>query len=251
MKNTKKKIFYEKEVNFYIIPNMIINDVFEFKKHVLHIRIEYQTQYQKDCFFWDFDEKTNSIIINENAYAIENDIFNQLTLLAHWLFKKNYHIKGSFHSRIPCGRTCSTIEHISMNGINRLICHYMLVDIDTTEHTLGIEYLTENMGNKIIIDAKNKIKKYIDLQKIITDDNPIKFNKNIISKIIIQDKTNYTHKNEEIKLVIGSVQKRVTKLESKQKTQTKLNKFFMRTFTIIGLLIAGSLICLSMNKKIE
>jgi hypothetical protein len=261
MKNTKKKIFYEKEVKFYVVPNMIINDMFEFKKHILHIRTEYQIQYQKDCFFWDFDEKTNSIIVNENAYAIENDIFNQLILLTHWSFNKNYRIKGSYHSR-----TGNTIEYISMNGNDTFICHHVLVDSDTTENIINIDSLTDDIGNRIITDAKNKIKKHIDLQKIIKnnnrdDFNNVKFNKNIISKIIIQNKpitpSNFTNRssnsydNKEINLVIESIQKRVTELENRQKTQSKLNKFFFRTFTIIGLLTAGSLICFSMMKQMS
>ena len=248
-----KKIFYEKNAEFNIIPIMTINDISEFKQHISDIETDYQLQYHTECFFWKFDETMNNIIVNDNDYAVENDIFNQLIMLAHWLFRKNYYIEGAYHSW-----TNDVIEHVSMDGTNKFVCHHILVDTIPLDNEFDEKYLSDDTKSKIIIDAKNKIKQYIDstnIKNLLTYQNSNIHNNCQFNKYVIDDKKMNLHKNfnsvrsEEDMLVLKSLQQRIVDLENNQKSQSNFNKFFIRVFTIIGLLTTGSFIYLSFNKK--
>ncbi|XWV24659.1 hypothetical protein QJ856_gp1125 [Tupanvirus deep ocean] len=260
--NNNRKIFYEKNAKFEIIPQMDQINASEFRNHIKFLADVYHSKYSKDCFFWKYDEKTNCIIINDNGYAIENDIFNQFTQLVYWLFSRDYSIKGSYHSR-----TDNIIESITMDGKAKFVSHHILSD----DEPLEIKFDNNNNSNdlddetsKIIIDAKNKIYQHLEILKTIPcvycdsefeektkDTNAIK-NKicdnkiytkigkidNSISCVLINRIPGPS--DEENSFVIKSLHDRITELENNHKKQLKINKFFLRICTVIGLFTAGS-----------
>ncbi|XWV25896.1 hypothetical protein QJ857_gp1185 [Tupanvirus soda lake] len=256
--NNNRKIFYEKYAKFEVIPHMDEINASEFKNHIKFLTDVCHSKYNKDCFFWTYDEKTNCIIVNDNGYAIENDIFNQFTQLIHWLFSRDYSVKGSYHSRID-----NVIESITMDGRSKLVNHYILSDDEPLEIQLG-NNVSDDESSKIIIDAKNKIYQNVKFLKSTSCDkncdvfddklkdsssieNKICNNK-ILTKIGKIDNSVscmfvnkvYTAKDEENNIVIKSLQDRLTELENNQKKQLKINKFFLRICTVIGLFTAGS-----------
>lgn len=217
-----KNIFYEKNISFQIIPRLHNNDINVFKEFYSNMRncsIRNSDHHGSDIYdvFWVYDEKNNSIIINEKIDCVVNDIFNQITIIAIWLYNKGYNIKGSFY-----WRTDNVIEYISLN--NKKINHKIFVD------DIGIEnFVTKNqnintIGTKIINDAKNKINK----QKKSTNITPIVINTN--------------NKESEEQIIINSIQDRLRFVENKVQSLAINNKYFWEICTFFGIFTVGSLI---------
>jgi len=236
----KKKIFYDKNATFDIMPHLSEKDVDAFKQYIESFQKTIFETHHENCFFWEYNEETNKIIINENAYAIQYFILNQLTIMAEWLFKNKYYIKGSFHYRIN-----NTIEYITANDNKSLINHHILYDDKKLKEFYENNINIEEIGSKIIFDAKNKIKKYVDVYHDHNKCSPKENIKNNILYTIVD-----SIEKEEYDIIVRSMQERIFSLENKQKSQAKVNKFLFRICTVIGLLTAGTIVLsLHFNKE--
>jgi hypothetical protein len=237
-----KKIFYEKNATFKIIPHLSQTDLYDYKTYVLELQKNYQELYQQDCFFWDLDGGENSIIINENSYTV-TEILNQLIFMTCWLYDKKYYIKGSFHYRIN-----NIIEYIATDGKNKFFSHYILIDDTKIEDFYENDSNIEEVGTKIIIDAKNKIRKCI---KFIVGSKSIKNEKSkkkrkdnhVLYTVVDYDK------KEGNNLIIQSMQERIIQLENKQKSQVRMNKIIFKICTMISLLTASTFIYFSFQNR--
>lgn len=273
----EQKIYYEKNAKFRIVPPLNDNDKSKFIQFLSETKNMYTIfnqnsigdpngnfpNFQDSHFFWDFDETKGNIIINEKTEIVENDIFNQLTILLIWLFQKNYYLKGHFHCRID-----NIIEYISLNGINKFVTHHILVDdkIDNQVNDFDID------GGKIILDAKIKINEFINNGNekddlVILDKKKIKpskkiemgskyfYNKNItcqqegsnknISYIVI----NTDNKYDEERNVTNIFQERLTHVENELHALTRVNKFFWKICTVISVFTAGSFLMYMIMEK--
>jgi hypothetical protein len=229
----QNKLFYEIDAKFKIIPDMCQNDIKEFNVHIDYLKKTYSTD-RIDCFFWKFDDNTNCIVINEDTDVVEHNIFNQILNMAIWLFNNDYYINGSF-----CCRTENIIEYILMDGKTKFMIHNILLD------TMDIADLPE----EIIPDAKTKIFSH-------NKNNHSSPNSKTFHKIIINDgvANKYNHVNkpvsyivnhledrEENKMIIETLQERLTHTENKLKLLTRNNKFIWKICSVIGVFTVGSL----------
>lgn len=117
------KIYYDPEIRFEIYPR-ITPEIFEqFEQFVMELRKNYLLDNGGCSFFWTIDKKTNSIIIDETTDMVENNIFEQFSSIAMWLFEKDYRIKGYFINKIN-----NKIEYIICDTDNKLISHFNIID---------------------------------------------------------------------------------------------------------------------------
>lgn len=276
---TEKQIYYDKNTNFKIIPKISTDDMKQFRLFLAEIKSLYSPTSNDNLLFWEFNEIDSKIIINETTNIVVNDIFNQLILLALWLFGKKYCLEGYFYCRIE-----NIIEYIELDGISKFITHHILID--------DLDEINEANCNSIIPDAKYKINKFIK-KKLQTSNNIIpknniynikqfgarsnifyenniykgeyKNNNNNIynikqfgagSNIFYENNNDITHtiSDSEIinenNIVIKTMQERLVKVENELQSLIKVNKFFWKICTVISLFTAGSLlIYLSMGEK--
>lgn len=205
------QIYYKKNTNFDISPTMNLNDVTKFRQYISFWQMEYKRIYIYDCYFWDYNESTNSIIINANNHAVEYDIFNQLMILIKWLFERNYHVEGSYYGRIG-----NFIEKITINSKINFLIHHILYD---------------------------RIKTTFRDPTVILHDSKIKINKCIGTSVLDISKYNSDIGicNDENKLLIRSLQEKIRLIENDQKKQLAINKFFIRMFVAFGIITFGSI----------
>ncbi len=213
-----KKIFYEKDAAFNIIPEINSEDSRQFRAYILELHKTYYDFYHCECFFWEYDDKNNSIIVNKKSQMVSDEILDQLKVIVQWLYDKKYRIEGSFHYRIN-----NIIEYITSNGNDKFFNHYLLFDDKKIDEYFENNKMTEEIRTKIIIDAKNKIKKYTDIST--------QTNESI-----------YPALNKETMIVLDSMHDRIIRLENKQKSQIKINNFIFKICSMIGLLTAGTFI---------
>jgi len=149
---TNNNVYYQRDANFAIIP--IIHDVDA--KKLLHHIAQLKKMYTNDnshSFFWKFDVKNNSIVIDETSASISSDIQEQLSLIATWIFERGYHMKGHFILKIN-----KLIKYFHMDGQRKSIDNLELFD--------DAKYIDNE--NIIMYDAKNKIDAYLN-KDIISD----------------------------------------------------------------------------------
>lgn len=149
-----KKIIYQKDSHFNIIPNLLLVDLLNFKKLIYLVKSSYEND---NHFFWEFDQNKNMIIINDLTDAVENDIYNQLEILVYWLFQRNYLVKGSF----ICYKDDLT-EFINIDGI-RSILHYTTMnnDLPLTQLSESLQLLQSSSNIPCNCDKNNKIIEYL------------------------------------------------------------------------------------------
>jgi hypothetical protein len=260
-----KQIYYDKNAKFKIIPSIYGDDKNQFKQFFTETQKLYCTTGDDNYLFWDFDEENSNIIVDEINNIVENDIFNQITILVLWLFGKNYRVKGYFHCRME-----NIIEYISMDGVNKFITHHILADDNIID--------ANRDRGEIISDAKFKINKYIrtvknQKNKIVSFNT--KNNKNKSQKMMDTDTKYFYYKNityredkinknmlymvvnpnnekeddDEGKIVIKAFHERLTNAENNLQSLAKVNKFFWKICTIISIFTTGSfLIYMSLSK---
>jgi hypothetical protein len=142
-------VYYQRDANFVIIPNMNDIDVKKLLYHITQLKKLYISD-NSHSFFWKFDVKNNAIVIDETTAGISSDIHEQLSLISMWIFERNYHMCGEFLLKIN-----KSIKYFYIDEQNKILNNIELFD-DT--HV--------NIENIIMQDAKNKIDNYLNKNKI-------------------------------------------------------------------------------------
>lgn len=159
----KNKIFYEKDTEFKIIPKICEKDKRELD---IYLRNIFHEETIKKYFYWTVQCDNSIIIVDETMEFTVNAIYQQLSVIACWLFENGFKISGSF-----CYRIGNIIEYISMNGEDTFITHYVMIDKKKLEKF----FMTSNditcIGNDIIDDAIDKMKKYGENKTSTKKDN--------------------------------------------------------------------------------
>ena len=225
---TNKNIYYLNSAYFTIIPNLDSKNKTFLEKHINHLRDCYQKDNQT-TFLWLYDNNKNAITIDNSTTSVESDIFYQFSMVALWLFSKNYDLKGYFFYR-----TDKLVEYISCDGIGKSITHYLIHDeIDA----LSINNQS-NFGEKIMIDTENKINKFKQ-KKFFSLLNK----ENYLIKIEpLHSVANILVREEENQILIKAMQQRLELVENKVKSLKQINKSLWKICTIMGLVTIGTII---------
>ena len=176
----KNQIFYEKDVEFKITPKICEKCKPELDDHLRQIYCE---EIIKKCFYWSINYENSTIVVDESMECTVNNIYQQLSIIACWLFENGFKILGSF-----CYRIGNVIEFISMNDQDTTITHYVMVDTDRLENffasskgTVDCASALDNsnditiIGNNIITDAVEKMTKYNEEKNTFKKSNNISF----------------------------------------------------------------------------
>lgn len=148
----KNQIFYEKDTEFKITPKICE----KYKQELdVYLRQIYHDEIIKKYFCWTVNYDNSTIIVDETMEFPMNTIYQQLSVISCWLFENGFKILGSF-----CYRIGSIIEQISMNGEDTCIIHYVMVDNEKLEKFFKDRDDILCIGNDIIIDAIDKMRKY-------------------------------------------------------------------------------------------
>lgn len=134
--NKSNKLYYEIDTSFVIYPAITIDDFYKINEFI------------DDNSFWRIDRTNSEIIVNDNEFVIENEIFNQLLIITNWLYANNYLISGKYH-----GITKNMIEHINISINDRMINHHVIY------YPVSASINESNFCSKIIISCKKKMQR--------------------------------------------------------------------------------------------
>lgn len=140
-------VYYQRDATFIIQPRMRDIDVKRLLQHIVQLKKMY-TADSSHTFFWKFDVKNNSIVIDESSISISFDIQEQLSMIAVWIFEHGYLMKGQFTLKVN-----KLIRHFAMDGVRKSISTLELFDDADVKYT--------DCENIIMYDAKTKIDAYL------------------------------------------------------------------------------------------
>jgi len=173
-----KKIIYQKNTKFKIIPDLNNEYICELCKYIDELKLYYVSEVGgTHLFFWKFDPNIHSIVIDSTTSEVSIDFRDQLVNIASWLFDRGFNLDGSFYLR-----KSDSIEYIIMRKSDRIIKHYVFVE----KINIGIsyaEYIDDiPIETKIMLEAEGKIQSYINAKKINSNSKKIIYGLNKTKK---------------------------------------------------------------------
>ena len=247
----KQYIYYENNASFIITPKLNETDTNKLKVHINNLNTSYvanlvagaQAERMErsgnkftQSYFWAYNDDENSIVVDNTTDNVENDIFNQFSTIAFWLYSKNYNLQGSFHCRQG-----NFIEYISTDGLNKMITHYVLFDVlkNSTLNKLPPEL---SLGEKILLDVDTKIKKYAKsfdkiAYQIAPCDQPATWRQ---GQKELTNRTQSSIKKQEKEILVACTQKRLNTVENNVKSLTKMNKLLWKVCTVLTVVSIGT-----------
>ena len=248
--NSDNKISYDSMTVFEIKPVLSPVDKLNFSLYIDKLISEYDNAYQVPCFFWKYNSDKNTLTINDVKYSVEGDTFNQLVILANWLFDKKYKLVGSYHAIID-----GNIEYISSNGIDAVLSHCILMmnNIETRDKK---KVLIDKNDQNLIEAINSSVSEYLDKNPQATTpvkyynvpDKTVNINVNLEYEKSKQDNITIDIIREQ-NIVLNNLQTRITHLEKKQKTQYYINFFMMKIIPVMSLFTMAGFIYSQWNNQ--